>query len=49
MCKERECFDKVVRRGREVLAGGFRCRVEISDRERLWSDFVEIAGENSPC
>jgi hypothetical protein len=45
LCKQRECFDKLLRKGRGGLAGGFRCRVEIGDRERLWRDILEITDD----
>ncbi len=47
ICKERECFDKLLLKRRDGLAKEFRCRVEIGDRERLWRDFFEITGEKS--
>ncbi len=45
ICKERECFDKWLRKGRGGLAVGFRCCVEIGDRERFWREILEITGD----
>jgi len=49
LCNERECFDMVVRKGRDLFARGFKRRVEIGDRERLWSAFLDVAGKKLSC
>ncbi|MFQ5328917.1 MAG: YlxR family protein [Thermodesulfobacteriota bacterium] len=49
ICNERECFDRVVQKGREGLARGFRYRVEIGDREKLWSDFLDVTSKKLSC